>query len=102
MRRIEMEKEIKWKRMDRDLKKGDIIRTKVGNKENPHYGEFCYSVCSGSGFGCSMNTMGNAIFVDHESFDINEVLSNKSKPPEDKTSDRWERFWGIDYMEEDK
>jgi hypothetical protein len=93
--------EIKWKRMDRDLKKGDIIRTKVRNKKHSKFREFCYSICSGSGFGCSMNTIGNAIIVDHQSFDLNEVLSNRDKESKQETSGRWERFWGIEYMEED-
>lgn len=90
-----------WQRQDRDLKDGDIIRCKVGKKEHPKYGEYCYAICSGQGFGCSMSTIGNAIFVDHESFDLEEVKTNRNKEPKKETSNRWERFWGIDYLVED-
>lgn len=88
--------------MDRDLKKGDIIRTKVGNKDHPNYNQFAFAVCSGSGFGCSMSTIGNAIYVDHQSFDLKQVLANINKTPNMKTSNRWERFWGIEYLADAK
>jgi len=93
-----------WKKQDRDLVKGDIIRTKVSNESNPRFGEYCYAICSGGGFGCSISTMGNAIFVDFPDFDLNKVLANKDKKADiDKGEcDRWERFWGIEYMEETK
>lgn len=91
---------MKWVKMNRDLKKGDILRCKVENKDHHKFGQFVYSVCSGVGFGCSMNTLGNAIFVDHEGFDLDMVLKKRNEPSEDKTSNRWERFWDIEVMEE--
>ncbi|MFC1755463.1 hypothetical protein ACFL96_19080 [Thermoproteota archaeon] len=91
-----------WKRQDRNLVKGDIIRCKVGNKSHEKYGEYCYAICSGDGFGCKVSTMGNAIFVDHSSFELSEVLGNKDKDTSAETGDRWERFWGIEYLEAEK
>lgn len=93
---MENEKVKVWQLQDRDLKKGDIIRCKVGNKENPHFGQYCYAICSGEGFGCSLSTMGNAIFISNQSFDLDEVLASRNK--ETKMDDRWERFWGIEYL----
>jgi len=105
---------MKWKKQNRKLEKGDIIRTKVSNKEHKKYGEYIYSICSGSGFGCSMETMGNAIFVYFEGFDLEEVKSKlkivMNKKADDikyydkylsPNSSRWERFWGIEILEEE-
>ena len=94
-----MTTKLKWQRQDRDLKDGDIIRCKVGNKEHPKYGEYYYSVCSGDGFGCNMQSLGNAIFVRHQNFDLEEVLKNKDN--KEGEYERWEAFWGIDYLVED-
>jgi len=90
--------EPKFCRMNRDLKKGDIIRTKVRVKTNQHYGKYAYAVCSGDGFGCSLDGMGNAIFVDHQGYDVNEVIAKKDAPTGPETHRRWERFWGIDIL----
>lgn len=90
-----------WKKHDKVLVKGDILRTKVGNKEHPRYGEYYYSVCNGGGFGCNPGSMGNAIFVDHQSFDLNEVLKKRYAPTNRDTFSRWEAFWGIDYLKEE-
>lgn len=94
-----MKTKLKWQRQDRDLKDGDIIRCKVGKKEHPKYGEYCYAICSGDGFGCNIQSLGNAIFVRHQNFDLEEVLKNKDN--KEGTYQRWEAFWGIDYLVED-
>jgi len=86
-----------WKKMYRNLEKGDIIRTKVSNPHNPKYGEYVYAVATGEGFGSRTDTIGNAIFVIHQSYDLEKVLENRNV--ETKDWDRWERFWGIDIME---
>lgn len=94
----------KWKRMDRDLKAGDVLRTKVGNQDNPNYGQYVYSITTGVGNGNHMHGMGNAIFVDFESFDLDMVLrAQPSYDPHGTTkgrSGRWEAFWGIEILDE--
>jgi hypothetical protein len=92
---------MKWVKMNRDLKEGDIIRCKITKKEHPKYGQWVYAICSGEGFGCSMSTIGNAIFVIHENFDLEEVLKHRNDKEKVEWS-RWERFWGIDVLEESK
>ena len=102
-----------WQEQDRTLVNGDVLRTKVGNKQNPHYGEYCYGVCTGDGFGTSMDTMGNAIYMSYQSFDLQKVIKaasliRKGTPAkllggilgdeEGDSSSRWERFWGIEYL----
>jgi hypothetical protein len=88
--------EITWaEKYDRDLKKGDILRTRVENKEHERYGQYAYAICSGNGFGCRHNALGNAIFVDHSSFDLERTLAMRGKLGDPNTSDRWERFWPL-------
>ena len=101
---------MKWKNQDRILKDGDILRTKVGNKDHEKYGEYCYGITDGGGFGCNPACIGNAIFMDFTSFDLKEVLELKDNPKKLKEikknynehGSRWERFWGIDYLEAEK
>jgi hypothetical protein len=94
-------KKPKWvKQGAESLKKGQILRCKVGNKDHEMYGKYAYAVCSGIGFGCHSNTHGNAIFVDHEGFDLGEVLVKRDGPVDDTTGGRWERYWHIDVLVE--
>ena len=86
----------KWKKMDRDLKKGEIIRFKAKNPPNPpkdHDG-YIYGRATG-GFGMSVDTIGNAIFIENEAWTYEDCLNKKSAD-----SVRWERFWGIEIIAE--
>jgi hypothetical protein len=106
---------MKWKIMDRNLEKDEIIRTfiKPGEKiygykkeenfapdcsfsvdENKKEGTYIYGRNTG-GFGSKINTMGNAIFVNNVSSEL-EITQKK----ETTVSERWERHWGIEIMEE--
>lgn len=89
---------LNWGPHDRNLVKGDIIRTRVGNQDHPKYGQYCYAVCSGGGFGCNPSSMGNAIFVDHASFNVQDVIAKKDAPTDQSTFERWEAFWGIQVL----
>lgn len=96
--------EHKWRRQDRRLVRNDVLRTKVGNKQHPRYGRWAYAICTGFGFGCEPNTMGNAIFVCFEGFDLQEVMSHLPLPdsaldPGDHRGARWEAFWPVEYLE---
>lgn len=80
----------KWKRQDRTIVKGDVLRTKVGNKQNPHYGEYAYGVADGYGNGCRLDSLGSAIFVRWETFDFEETFKHRNDPepePEPDTAD---------------
>lgn len=89
---------MKWKKQDRQLKDGDLLRCKVSNPEHEKYGKWVYGICSGSGFGCSISTMGNAIFMHYQDFDFQKVLTKKKIGEYDVSeSTRWERFWGVEY-----
>lgn len=90
----------KWENRE-DLKEGDILRMKVSNPKHPKYGQYYYSVCTGSGFGCNGQCSGNAIFVEFQSFVLEDVIKNRDKvnKGKDNPSDRWERFWGIEVLE---
>jgi hypothetical protein len=97
----------KWQKMDRNLVAGDILRIRVENAALPEYGQYAYGVCSGSGFGCSMNTIGAAIYVNWVGYDVEEVIGHRDEEPtlgEGGTypvrSERWERYWGIEYLAE--
>lgn len=98
--------EHKWRKETGTLKDGMILRMKVANKEHPKYGEYVYALCNGGGFGCNAETMGNAIFTDCESFDLDEVLAVQKARAEGgeffDTGNRWERFWKIDVLVQDK
>jgi hypothetical protein len=80
---------MKWKAMDRNLKDGEIIRFKT-SKDPPN--DYAYGKATG-GFGMSMNTHGNAIFVENESYSYEDTRDGKSQD-----SARWERFWGIEIL----
>ena len=89
---------------DRDLQKGDLLRTRVEVKENPRYGEYAYGVCSGGGFGCTAHSLGNAIFMDCQTYDLAEALRYRQiilaggRTPM-HLHQRWERFWPLWVME---
>jgi hypothetical protein len=68
-----------WVKMNRDLKKGDVIRSKITNPEHLHYGDYLYAICIGEGFGCSMETFGTAIFVVGQSLSLRETLKKAKK-----------------------
>lgn len=93
----------KWVKQ-RDLKtgltKGMILRAKVFLPGNPRHGQYAYAVCSGTGFGCSPMTHGSAIYVDHETWDLEEAIRDRDKPRDATTGSRWERNWGIDVLVE--
>lgn len=69
------------------LVKGDVLRMVVENVKHPKYGQYAYAICSGGGFGCNPDALGNAIFVHSEGFDFNVVMSHKDdvrqKEPEE-------------------
>lgn len=78
-----------------DLIKGDILRIVVSNPNHEDYGKFYYAICNGNGFGCIMESMGNAIYVDHCSTDLESVIRKRddNMPRDQNTADRWEKFW---------
>lgn len=86
---------MKWKKMDRNLKEGEINRTNRGGRiTNPSSTDgYIYGRAAG-GFGTSMNTIGSAIFVENEAWTYEECEHKKSY---DKAI--WERYWGIEIME---
>lgn len=90
---------------ERDFKKGDILRTRVEIKANPRYGEYAYGVCSGGGFGCRAASLGSAIFMDCQTYDLEEALRYRQiilaggQTPMDLQA-RWERFWPLWILEE--
>lgn len=91
----------KWHKQDRNLVKGDILRVKATD------GAYHYAVCTGGGFGCRVEAMGNAIFVNWpRRKNLKFVLEHREDVPErvgvfnDDDGARWERFWGIDYLVE--
>jgi len=84
----------KWVRHDRELKKGDILRTSFNDG-------YLYSICDGCGFGCHPNSRGNAIYVKFESTSLETVLAHRDDPDESIVGYRWERFWGIEYLVEE-
>lgn len=94
-------KDYKWTPFrggERFLKKGDILRCKVSNKDNPRHGEWVYSICTGGGFGCNPKGMGSAIFVQHVDFDFAKVMS-KRDIQDAESEERWERNWpGFSYI----
>ena len=57
--------------------KGDVLRMRVENPSHPEYGQYAYAVSSGGGFGCNPNSLGNAIYVHTETFDLEKALSHK-------------------------
>lgn len=89
----------KWARKKRDLVKGDILRTRVGNKDHANYGDYAYAVCSGTGGGCALHGLGSAIFVDHVSFDLQEVLKKRNAKTTYDTGARWESSWGVEVLD---
>lgn len=82
-----MSKKLKWKRMDRDLKKGEIIRfkPKEPNNEPNKWDGYVYGRARG-GFGMGMNTIGEAIFVDNEAWSYDDCKNKVSKD-----NARWQR-----------
>lgn len=89
-----------WKKMYRDLKEGDIIRTIVSNKFHQDYDNYWYAIASGDGFGSRINTIGNAIFVIHQSKHLHEIIERKRiKYLGVNETGRWERSWGIEILE---
>ena len=85
----------RFERINSDLIKGDILSIMVANPTHKDYGKRCYAICSGSGFGCDMESMGNAIYVDHCSTDLESVIRKRddNTPRDQDTADRWEKFW---------
>jgi|GEM_PF-5655248 hypothetical protein len=91
----------KWIPFNRNLVKGDILRTPLDERDLK--GPWLYGICEGSGFGCDRSLMGNAIFMRGESQDLNYVLSILDKPDEGHCEPpftwRWEKRWLIEIME---
>lgn len=106
-----------WKKFDRNIKEGEIIRTTYtpemtyyaydDNKCNgktinllpdklikPKKKHKMYGIAKG-GFGMSLDSMGHAIFVDNLSDKFDEAKEKKSH-----YSARWESYWGIEIWED--
>ena len=79
------EKWVKWANVNRDLKKGEIIRYKLRKPHPKSKDGYIYGrvVC---GFGMRKDTIGSAIFVNNEAWTFEEC---KNKISKDKA--RWER-----------
>lgn len=93
-----------WEPLNRDLIRGDILKILL-DCEHPENG-WIYAFCSGSGFGCSRNSLGHAIFVvESVSLDAIEnytagvedgtIDTNDDKTPDGLVKCRWESNWGI-------
>jgi hypothetical protein len=91
----------KWAEMNRDLRAGDIIRAKVSNKLNSRYGEYAYGIATGEGFGSSMSSIGNAIYVRHAGYDLERIMSYREGTVPEGRVTRWERSWGIEILIEE-
>jgi len=91
-----------WQEQNRHLIEGDILRIKVENKTHPDYGKYIYAICSGGGFGCNHEGMGNAIFVYRITTNLEELISTRDQPVDRITDDgeRWERYWRVEYLVE--
>jgi len=78
--------EIKWKTMDRDLDKDDIIRVQVQGRYL--YGRFI------GGFGGNIDSPGGKIFVDNESWEFEETEKRTSE-----TMGTWRGPRGIEIVD---
>ena len=93
--------EHKWQVQNRHLIEGDILRIKVENKNHPDYGKYIYAICSGGGFGCNHEGIGNAIFVYRITTNLEELISTRSQVRTvGDESERWERYWRVEYLVE--
>ena len=68
----------KWKDVDRDLKKGEIIRLRLKKKDQRGKDGYIYGRVS-SGFGHTKSTIGTKIYVHNEAWDYESCKSKKSK-----------------------
>lgn len=96
----------------RQLKDGDILRTP---RDEKNYADpWLYGVCSGGGFGCNPDSLGNAVFMHCEAINP-EACIQYAKCPDNGNGDeilplpiagilhhggRWERFWLIEVLVE--
>jgi len=68
----------KWKDVDRDLKRGEIIRLKIKFPKTESRDGYIYGRVI-SGFGMSKETIGSKIFLENEAWDYESCKSKKSK-----------------------
>jgi len=86
---------VKWKKIDRKLEIGEIIRRKLEDPNKPpkDWAGYIYGRVV-NGFGMYEGSMGYAIFVENEDWTFEKCAKQKSD-----THARWERSLEIEIME---
>ena len=88
---------IKWGKVNRDLRKGEIIRYKLKYPDKRSKDGYIYGRVVG-GFGMHRDTLGSAIFIKNEAWTYEEC---KNRISQDNA--RWERDLDrIEVMEEEE
>ena len=77
----------KWRKHDRIIKKGDVLRAKAAR------GGYVYGVASGGGFGSRPDAIGHAVYLHHETYDLDEAIAHRHDEGKaaDVNSARWNR-----------
>ena len=69
---------VKWRRVNRDLRKGEIIRWKLRKQDKRSKDGYIYGRVTG-GFGMRRDAIGSAIFVENEAWTYEECKKKESK-----------------------
>lgn len=90
----------RWRRHDRRIIEGDVVRARSTVRDHPNYGTWNYAVCTGAGGGVDPDARGSAVFVRSASKDLSKTLAAaKTRLADASAEERWEATWGLEILE---
>jgi len=89
-----------WRKHDRRIVAGDVVRHQVDNKDDPNYGLYRYAVAVGAGGGCDPESprSANKVWVHSESMRLEDVLTARAARRVGHEA-CWSSYWGLSILE---